>query len=104
MSLYQRLISNIRFSKTNKRVFRQTAIVRNLAKNRTNNIIGADVNYDKNQYNLTPLRQASRNGYFDVVKFLLNNAANKTISNNKGKNAIEIAKENGYSKIVELLK
>jgi ankyrin repeat protein len=36
---------------------------------------GADVNYSNNEYKLTPLRNAARNGYLEVVRFLVEKGA-----------------------------
>jgi uncharacterized protein len=36
---------------------------------------GADVNYNKNTYKVSPLRQAARNGYLEIVRFFIENGA-----------------------------
>jgi len=64
---------------------------------------GANVNYNKNKYNLTPLRHAARNGYFEVVRFLINQGAEiDALAEDKG-TALSAASSKGHLDIVKLL-
>ncbi len=52
----------------------------------------------------TPLLIAATNGNKRGVQLLLEHGANPKLANSKGKTALDIAKNDGYNEIVELLK
>lgn len=52
---------------------------------------------------MTPLHGASMNGYFEVVKLLLNNGADPTVANNDGITPAYSALINGYFNVFKLL-
>lgn len=54
--------------------------------------------------NSTALIRAAEHNKIEAVRTLLKAGANPTIANAKGKTALDIAKENGYTEIVKLLK
>lgn len=54
--------------------------------------------------NNTALILASKFGYDEIVKILIENGADINIKNNDGKTALDYAEENDYKNIIELLK
>jgi ankyrin repeat protein len=58
----------------------------------------ADLN-KANKYGNTPLTVAAVNGYSDKVELLLKAGANKFLKTKKGKNAADLAREEGYDKL-----
>lgn len=57
---------------------------------------GANVNW-KDEYGWTPLMRASEKGNTDMVEFLLVNGADRSIKNNVGVNAMDIAQLKNHS-------
>lgn len=64
---------------------------------------GADINY-KNAEGTTALLEATRMGWTDGVKLLLESGADKNIKDNYNLDALHYAKENNKKDIVRLLK
>lgn len=60
---------------------------------------GVDVNV-QNNYGDTPLLQASFEGYFELVRILLNNGADPRIKNTANKDAIDLAKTDEIKKYI----
>ena len=54
--------------------------------------------------NNTALILASKFGYSEIVKILIENGADINIKNNDGKTALDYAEENDYKNIIQLLK
>ena len=53
---------------------------------------------------MTPLHYTTANGvYPEIIQFLLNHAADRTIKNNNRKAALDIAKEMGNKKMITIL-
>ncbi|ORX65003.1 ankyrin, partial [Anaeromyces robustus] len=63
---------------------------------------GADVN-KLNNYKVSPILLACKNGYLEIVKCLVQHGADFNRSSDRGITPIIIACRNGYSKIVEFL-
>ena len=63
---------------------------------------GVDVN---RQYknDLTPLMWAAGYGHLDVVKMLVNHDAKLNVKDNRGYNALTIAKKNDHQEVVKFL-
>lgn len=66
--------------------------------------LGSDPNRADSLEGQTPLILAARDGNYEIVSFLLEKNANPSFKNKKGKTALDLARENGHLKIVELLK
>ena len=64
---------------------------------------GADVNV-QDQYDDTPLLWATYYGYFDVVRFLVENGSNVTIKNKYGKSALQYAEQKGFVTLADYLR
>jgi ankyrin repeat protein len=65
--------------------------------------VNADVNY-QNMYDETSLMLASKHGHYDIVEFLVDETnIDLYAKNDRGQNALDIAKEEGWPKIVEFL-
>jgi len=58
----------------------------------------------RDNYGDTPLNDAAKFGHIKVVKIMLDAGADKTIKNNEGKDAIDLAQEHDKSDVVALLK
>ena len=52
---------------------------------------------------VTPLHQAARQGQLETVKFLLEKGADKSLKDNKGKTASDMAKSNGHDDVVRAI-
>ncbi len=66
---------------------------------------GVDVNArDMKDGGKTGLMLASRYGYKGIVKFLLKNGVDPSLETDKGKTALDFARENGQNEVVQLLK
>jgi len=63
---------------------------------------GADVNMK--YWNGTPLMAAAAGGHAKVVTFLIAKGANIGASDNKGRTAISLAKENGHAEVIDILR
>lgn len=57
-----------------------------------------------NENGQTPLMMGAKNNAMDTVKLLLEHGADKSIKDNNGKTAYDLAVENGNMDIAELLK
>ncbi|MCT8334804.1 ankyrin repeat domain-containing protein [Leptospira sp. 85282-16] len=66
--------------------------------------LGSDTNQADSLEGQTPLILAARDGNYEITSFLLEKNANPLLKNKKGKTALDLARENGHLKIVELLK
>ena len=64
---------------------------------------GADVNA-KDQYGITALMEASRNGHDDIVKRLIDNGADVDARDNESWSALLRASLAGHAEIQEILK
>ena len=64
---------------------------------------GIDVNA-KQALDVTPLHAASHRGNLPFVKLLIEYGAETGLQTNKGQTASDLAKENGYTEVVEYLK
>lgn len=64
---------------------------------------GANVNFNKNKYNLSPLRHAARSGSIEVVKFLINQGAEINAKAADNGTALSAASLKGHIDIVKLL-
>ena len=64
---------------------------------------GANVNV-QDQYDDTPLLWATYYGYFDVVRFLVENGSNVTIKNKYGKSALQYAEQKGFVTLADYLR
>lgn len=64
---------------------------------------GEDVNAREAIYGRTALMFAAANGSKETIKALLEKGADATIATTEGKTALDVARENGRSKVVELL-
>ena len=65
---------------------------------------GAEVNVHENQWGLTPLHVAAKNGHLDVVELLISHGADMNAEYFVGETALQIAKGKGYDEIVSLLR
>ena len=64
---------------------------------------GASVDARKDDHGHTALMVAARCGYADVVKLLIEAGADQTVVDGKGKNARDVANENGSVDVLALL-
>ena len=66
-------------------------------------IISCIKTFEENKDDMTK-KHAALNRCFKIVKCLIENGADVNIKNNEGKTALDLAEENGYKEIVEILK
>ena len=64
---------------------------------------GANVNH-QDKDNDTPLGEATKGGFLDVVQYLLSKGADTSLKNNDGRIAEDIARISGQAKVEALLK
>ena len=57
-----------------------------------------------NEYGETPLMMSAENNAIDTAKLLLEHGADRSIKNNDGKTAYDLALEKGHTELAELLK
>ena len=55
-------------------------------------------------FNDTPLHDAAKNGHLSVVEYLVNQKADIDVKNKNGETPLELASQEGYWNVVELLK
>jgi ankyrin repeat protein len=65
--------------------------------------LGADVNANDNNNNITALMEASENGHLEIVQFLITNGADVNASDKYNLTALMNAASNGHADIVKLL-
>jgi ankyrin repeat protein len=64
---------------------------------------GSDINKQEMSYGMTPLHLAVMSGNGHIVKKLLHKGCDKQIKATNGKLALEMARENEYKNIVEMI-
>jgi len=64
---------------------------------------GAKVNHQDKDRD-TPLHEAARGGYLELVQYLLSKGADTSLKDNDGSSAEDMAKASGQAKVAELLK
>lgn len=64
---------------------------------------GIDIEPFKNSEENTPLHTAAANGHAEVVKLLLQAGAHVTVQNKNGKTPIDLADEQGYESLAQML-
>ncbi len=65
---------------------------------------GVDLNYQHPEYMTTPLIEAARGGFVDIVTLLLEHGADPAIKSQfDGKTALEEAEEQGHTKVIQIL-
>lgn len=65
---------------------------------------GARVNQQCDCNGDTPLHSAAKNGYFDIAKLLIDAGADRSVLNEKGKTAYDLAIEKGFTETAEILR
>lgn len=65
--------------------------------------LGADVNANDNNNNITALMEASENGHLEIVQFLITNGADVNATDKYNLTALMNAAANGHANIVKLL-
>jgi ankyrin repeat protein len=63
----------------------------------------ANINYRSGQYSITPLMQASGNGYLEIVKYLVEKGASLNLFSNEGTTALMFAGNQGHLEVVKYL-
>ena len=65
---------------------------------------GANVQLKAGGEDTTPLQEASKSGSKDIVQLLLAKGADVNAKDRQGKTALDLAQQNGYTEVVNLLK